>query len=334
MMKSFLAILLVSTSTGSLLQCPGNNSSSAADTQCGRCHSVDDPHISTFDGTAYDQHTDGCFKYVTECRRASRRAPVPFEICGCHGECGDRGDGGAGGPRCIGDVTISFFDSTGTTFNIEIEKSNPLIAFDTISTNTLSHGSVHIFDVASNHLFEYVQNANQHIFKINGGGTPSFYAYISYQIGYLEVFLDAAYFQQRNTCGLCGFFDSNPNNDFTGSDYALYVPPPLLPLSWPITTAVVDMINDFADTYLCADDDVTQCYEIARDCCELLWTNSIEAIWINEIVPADEFKEDWLLGCIVDACALTNNELTETCEPYGLQFAQKIATATATRTYP
>eukprot|EP00483_Globobulimina_turgida_P001531 UN01533 len=322
-MKCLLAISLISISisTASLLPCPGL--SADENKNCGRCHSTNDPHISTFDGVAYDQHTDGCFKYVTQCPESNTRTAVPFEICGCHKECVV-----SSGIRCIGDVSISFFDSATTTYNIEIKQSNPSIAVDTISSTSLTAVSSHTFDVASGHLFEYSKNVNQHIFKIFGG-SPSFYAYISYRIGYLEVFLDETYFQQQNTCGLCGLFDSNPNNDFTGSDYAIYLNPTML--SWPITPLVVDKINDFADTYVCGDDDESECYGIARDCCESFWL-SIAAEWENEIVPVDEFKEDWLLGCIVDACALTNNAVTEQCQD-GFQFALQIGTITAGRTY-
>eukprot|EP00483_Globobulimina_turgida_P008161 UN08177 len=187
-MKCLFAISLISISTASLLPCPGL--SADENKNCGRCHSVNDPHISTFDGVPYDQHTDGCFKYVTQCpNRSPRPRPntaVPFEICGCHDDCGEHGVGPTG-PRCIGDVTISFFDSaTATTYNIEIKQSNPLIAFDTISSTPLTAVSSHTFDVATGHLFEYSPNVNQHIFKIIGG-SPSFYAYISYEMGYLEV---------------------------------------------------------------------------------------------------------------------------------------------------
>jgi hypothetical protein len=330
-MKSLLAVLLVSASTGSLLPCPGFSADGrrAIARKCGRCHSFDDPHISTFDGVAYDHHNDGCFKYVTECRNV-RKNPVPFEICGCHGECEERG----GAARCIGDLTLSFFDAAGKTFNIEIDQLVPLVADDTISAGTLVHASSHTFDLAEGHSFTYLYNAatTEHIFKISGGG-PFFYAYISYRIGYLEVFLDADYFQQKNTCGLCGFFDSKDFNDFKGSDNVLYLPPPLIPIPYPITPSIVNSINDFADTYLCEDDDETECYEIARVCCGRYW-KKIAAIWKNKIVPAKEFAEDWMLGCIADACAITDNALTAKCEAgHGFSFATRVGHDTATRTY-
>lgn len=315
---------------GSLFECPNG----PPDYRCGRCTSVNDPHITTLDGVYYDHHQDGCYKYVTKCNEKSQ---VPFEICGCHYSCGTIA-------RCIGDLSISFFDSSGSkTYDVAIDYLNPLTpAINTLTPSSLISGNSYAYDSIFD-TFRYTQNQNEHIFQIYYGGNVD-YAYISYRPGHLVIYLDEVY--QFRACGLCGLFNTIKNDDFTGSDNVVYVDPLNVP-TWPSlgygqqTVAVRTQVNNFANTYRCTANQgfslegYEDCHQSATDCCQDLWNQVFETVeWKNTIVTADDIFDNWIEGCAADACLLTQNGVT-TCntgdEIY--QFARKIAVETASKTF-
>ena len=232
MLNLALALWLISLCNGNLYDCPDDT----LGLSCGRCESSDDPHISTFDGLYYDQHTDYCFKYVTECPFGANN-PVPFDICACHYDCGSGTGGERGCPnniRCIGDVALTFYDVGNgytTTFEISIDYQNAANpAVDNLNIGPLVSGTSYSFDAAGN-VFIYSQNGNEHIFAIYGSGN-SYYAYISYIPGNLEVYLSENYFS-GSSCGLCGYFDvDGGSNDLTDDTGAIIVDPADLQ-TWP-----------------------------------------------------------------------------------------------------
>ena len=221
-----LASLLVLTRLGfgQLYPCPD-----PAQGECGRCKGHDDPHIMTFDGVFYDQHTDYCYKYVTECPFGASN-PVPFDVCACHYDCGQQGGTGEKGCpnniRCIGDVSLTFYDLTNgiTSFEISIDYLNPSNPAVDTNIGSLSSGTQYTFDPSGN-IFTYNQNGNEHNFAIEGSG---FYGYVSYIPGDLEIYLDEAYFT-GSACGLCGYFTQDfGNDDFTDSSGSIILSPTAL----------------------------------------------------------------------------------------------------------
>ena len=222
-----LCVILNSVCFGNdLVDCP--NHAVKRNMRCGRCTSVDDPHINTLDGVPYDHHVSGCFQYITDCDFLGPPPPiVPFEVCGCHYACGTAG--------CIGDVHITFFDLT-TGLQSEFAEIDYLylgnLAVDD-SNNPIPTGTPISFDPscpgypATSAYFVYTHIGYTHSFDIiSGPSTPfQFYAHVRYIPGYLEIYLDHRYFTHK-TCGLCGYFTLNPSDDFTGSDGVIYLTPP------------------------------------------------------------------------------------------------------------
>eukprot|EP01083_Nonionella_stella_P204537 745569_1 len=250
-MLLFPIILLISYCrifcNASITTCPDGT----VNDRCGLCSSRNDPHIYTFDDVFYDNHVPLCYKYVTNC--PNNDVYLPFEICGCHYYCTNT-------VACIGDITITFKNESGTTtYQIDIDHTLGT------ATNTLGvpalliDGTSYQFDTTNNHKFAYGLTGTQHTFNIYSGAGPLFYAYISYQSGYLQVFLSEMYFK-NNVCGLCGFFDGNRNNDFLGSDNVQYLtaaiinnPPFNVNGRIPQIPANVAIINQFSNTYICGD---------------------------------------------------------------------------------
>jgi len=343
---SFIS-LLVLLCNGNLYPCPDGSQG-----ECGRCKGHDDPHIMTFDGVFYDQHTDYCFQYVTECPFGANN-PVPFDICACHYDCGSGTPGERGCPNnimCIGDVSLTFFDVNNgytPTFEISIDyqnANNP--AQDVLNIGALTSGNSYSFDAAGN-TFLYIQNVNEHNFAVYGSN-PNYYAYISYSPGDLEVYLSEAYFS-GSSCGLCGYFDiDGGSNDLTDASGAIMVNPVDLQ-NYPIDPAVVNQINDFANTYLCdpstpigpepscvVTPQQEQCFQLAQGCCKQLWNEIFKGgKWLNPIITQDEFFDEWLIGCATDVCAQTNNAITRSCDftSGAFGFAEQAAVNTAFKEY-
>uniref|UniRef100_A0A7S0XS64 VWFD domain-containing protein n=1 Tax=Elphidium margaritaceum TaxID=933848 RepID=A0A7S0XS64_9EUKA len=329
---------------------------------CGRCDSQNDPHITTFDRVYYDQHTDGCFEYVTAC--PSYSGYLPFSIVACHYDCGTYGGGAnlAGGDRpcpssirCIGNVSITFYDTSGAaTYNISIDHLSSAAAEDD-SIGALTVGGSFAFDTAASHSFAYTMSTSGsgpalHTFDVYAGDN-SFYGYITYSSGSLTVYLDHAFFAGK-VCGLCGQFDADDSNDFLGADAQQYLTASDLAGMGVITQALNTAINNFADTY--AVDEVgvtpapdpnctvtsadTDCYQDALECCRALWDQQLmtaDTTWTNPAMTAAEFFDNWLIGCARDACALTMNNLDcSDFDAFQWQFAIDVFQDTATATYP
>ena len=333
----FSALLILICNGNQLYECPDSKQG-----RCGRCTSVNDPHITTFDGIYYDQHTDYCFKYVTECPFGAAN-PVPFEICGCHYDCGFSKNRCPNNIRCIGDLSLKFYDiynGYSTTFEITIDYQNPgNPAQDTLNIGALTSGNSYVYDVAGN-LFIYIQIGNVHHFAVYGS---EYYAYISYSPGDLEIYLSHEYFS-RSACGLCGYFDQDDgSNDFIDNNGIIVVNPD--DISRPVDEKVNDQINDFANSYLCdistscpVTDEQKRCFELILElgCCETLWKRYIdENQWSNQIITPDEFFQNWLIGCATDVCALTNNAITDECDfrSGAFDFAKQAAVNTAFKRY-
>eukprot|EP01084_Bolivina_argentea_P185453 319796_1 len=321
--------------------------------ECDQCWSHDDPHILTFDGVAYDQHTDGCFQYVTTCTDAADN--LPFELCGCHYDCGygNHGDNNNQCPsniRCIGNITLTFFDSSGTTtYELRVDVNNPTLnAFDLISSTSLPTGT-YTFDILNGHTFLYTKTSSHHDFDIVSGPSSgvTFYAHVSYTPGVLDVWVNDAFFS-GNTCGLCGYYTGITSDDFLGTDgTTLHVDPDNI--SYPISTAVNAQINTFANDYLCdplapnptdpgcepLDPD---CIAKAVTCCRSLWkyifdSDATDHTWDNDVINQAIFWRNWVDGCAQDACALAGNNFD--CDNPGnaLDFAKHVALTTATAVY-
>eukprot|EP01083_Nonionella_stella_P067014 176962_1 len=316
--------------------------------ECDQCWSHDDPHILTFDGVAYDQHTDGCFKYITPCSTDY----LPFEVCGCHEMCSvgggtGHGEGCPSNIRCIRDLHITFFDSSGLPdYEIFIdganganpaEDSGPLVLGPLVSTTT------YFFDV--DHTFTYTQTSSVHEFEVFSGSTLDFYAHIRYSPGSLEIFLGQTYFEDI-TCGLCGLYDHDQSNDFTGASGTVHLLPSAIPYG-PVDAATNTLINDFANTYLCngattptdygcePTEDDKLCFLAMIDCCQDLWNELFVGglSWDNDMVDEAAFQANWLQDCAFDACALTLNAVD--CDNKGDEFSYAIANVkdTATAVY-
>eukprot|EP01084_Bolivina_argentea_P280673 480034_1 len=314
---------------------------------CDRCGSSDDPHITTLDGLRYDQHTDGCFKYITPCSTDY----LPFEVCGCHEMCSvgggtGHGEGCPSNIRCIRDLHITFFDSSGLPdYEIFIdganganpaEDSGPLALGPLVSTTT------YFFDV--DHTFTYTQTSSVHEFEVFSGSTLDFYAHIRYSPGSLEIFLGQTYFEDI-TCGLCGLYDHDQSNDFTGASGTVHLLPSAIPYG-PVDAATNTLINDFANTYLCngattptdygcePTEDDKLCFLAMIDCCQDLWDAIFAGVtWDNDMVDEAAFQANWLQDCAFDACALTLNAVD--CDNKGDEFSYAIANVkdTATAVY-
>eukprot|EP01083_Nonionella_stella_P286486 975128_1 len=108
-----------------------------------------------------------------------------------------------------------------------------------------------------NHQFGYEYSGNYHRFNIYSGTSPSFYAYITYYPGSLEIFLSHSYFPNK-VCGLCGLFDNDHTNELLGSDGKQYLPADITTISYPYygrvrlsrTVAIDSIVNDFSSTYV------------------------------------------------------------------------------------
>ena len=201
------------------------------DWQCNKCSSRNDPHIITLDGIPYDHHEEGCYQYITGCDGAI----LPFEICGCHYPCYLSSTS----IMCMGDVYITFFDLTSgaPTETAYINFATPALDAVDSSNIPIPMAPAQIpFDPScpgfplNSAYFEYNRVGITHYFDIISGPTPKdqFYAHIKYSPGHLRVFLDDQYFPGK-TCGLCGLYDLDGNNDFTGSDGVQYIFPPYIP---------------------------------------------------------------------------------------------------------
>eukprot|EP01083_Nonionella_stella_P067013 176954_1 len=317
---------------------------------CDQCTSHDDPHIITLDGVRYDQHTDECFKYITTCANAANT--LPFELCGCHYDCGNGGQQGEPCPsniRCIGDITLTLFDSSSTSFEITVNVSSPSDdAYDVISASALTSGTLYTFDAANSHTFYYTKTVSVHEFELFSSGTGAvFYAHIRWSPGSLSVILNEGFFSD-NTCGLCGYYNGIQADDFLQSDGTTMTltPNDLAANPFPPPAAINSLINDFANSYLCDTNAVIpydpgctttqdqQCVNETIACCEDLWDQIFATVeWVNPVMNEDEFMQNWLINCALDACALTYNN--PDCDTFGtgFGFAKNVAIDTASTIY-
>ena len=287
-----------------------------------------DPHITTFDGLYYHYMGHASYDYVAPCIANDRSSEtgLPVTVTGEHIPSIRRGVS----VSTIKFVFVTLYDSHGDEQYIiklgqdlfaQFEYPGPLVGTDVTLNETYvfdaSMGWEFKVDVATEDTREIQLKAN--FYQNDTGHNPEIL--VRYRWPVMKIWLSNCFFGQ--SCGLCGTWDSDPDNDLeifnvTTQSFRVLVPNwdnyHLFGNEW--CNPFISQLQTSGGDSNCAEDasvDGIQepeqsCQDFSLDYCQTVWNVHCRSICRGN----DNFGfEDWIRDCQLDSCGLTGNALVD-----------------------
>ena len=270
----------------------------------GYCRSTGDPHLASFDSKRFDFQGGSSYNYIVSCSDDFSSSGVPFIITGEHKPSA------SGRVSWIRTTFVTLFNSTGDKqFIIRLaeDQTATFLFPDNVKNNAVNKGKEYLLDNLLHGWYFEVFNSGTSdlVFIAHFLSEEGVYSYIKlkYRVYSLQLYMSECYY--NSTCGLCGSWDDNKDNDFENAvdvnEFGnLYC------------NNAIAALSDQTDHSLCPNDSNTDSFVMSEDCelkaieyCVNVWNVSCSDCLLNDLYSYNDFKSD----CEFDACATSDNSV-------------------------